>query len=257
MTVVLAPPHLTEEARYDWDLLQRQTVGASTFDPAAANLLPEPARRWVIRAIAPGTPLLRAVVLSMHGTIRLGSWRRFHATQVLLPMEGFAWCASAYLGILPVHGFDRYRAGAGEMRWRLLDTFPMMSAAGPDITRSAVGRLACEFVLAPAAALDPRVGWKALDERHAVATLPIGSDDYDVILSIAPNGRLESVTMHRWGNPDKGAYREHPFGVVCEGETSFDGFTIPEGIRGGWWPWTTRWADGEFIRFTIDDALFR
>ncbi|MDP4510074.1 DUF6544 family protein [Nonomuraea turcica] len=257
MTVVVAPPYLTQEARRDWDLLQRQTAGAAAFDPACADLLPEPARRWVLHAIAPGTPLLRAIVLSMHGTIRLGPWRRFHASQVLLPLEGFVWCASAYLGVLPVHGFDRYRAGVGEMRWRLLRALPVMSGGGSDITRSAAGRLACEFVLAPAAALDPRVRWKVLDERRAVVTLPVGTEDHEVTLTVAPDGRLESVTMSRWGNPDKGAYREHLFGVECEGEITFDGFTIPAGIRGGWWQGTERWADGEFIRFTIDDALFR
>ncbi|MFI7700671.1 DUF6544 family protein [Nonomuraea sp. NPDC049480] len=257
MTVILAPPYLTEQARHDWELLQRQTAAASPFEPAAADLLPEPARRWILRTIAPGTPLRRAVVLSMRGTIRLGSWRRFHATQVLLPLEGFVWCASAYLGLLPVHGYDRYRAGTGEMRWRLLDAFPVMSGMGPDITRSAAGRLACEFVLSPAAALDPRVRWKPLDERHAMAGFPVGGEDYEVMLAVAADGRLEGVTMSRWGKPDKGPYREHLFGVECEGETTFDGFTLPAGIRGGWWPGTARWAEGEFIRFTIGDALFR
>ncbi|MFF4615535.1 DUF6544 family protein [Nonomuraea jabiensis] len=257
MTVIVAPPHLTEEARHDWDVLQRATERAGVFDPGQADVLPEPARRWVLRTITPGTPLLRAVVLSMRGTIKLGAWRRFRATQVLLPLEGFVWSASVHLGPLPVHGFDRYRAGAGEMRWRLLDTLSMMSGTGTDITRSAAGRLACEFVLAPAAALDPRVRWKALDGRRAVAGLPVGSADHDVTLTIAPDGRLERVTMSRWGNPDKGMYREHLFGVDCEDEITWDGFTLPARMRGGWWPGTERRTDGEFIRFTLDDALFR
>lgn len=257
MTVVVAPPYLTQEARHDWDLLQRQTLQAHPFDPGQADLLPDPARRWVLHTIAPGTAMLRAVVLSTHGTIKLGSWRRFRATQALLPLEGFVWSASACLGLLPVRGFDRYRAGAGEMRWRLLDAFSLMSGTGADITRSAAGRLACEFVLAPAVALDPCVRWKALDERRAVASLPVGSQDHDVTLTIAPDGRLESVTMDRWGNPDKGAYRQQLFGIECEDETVFDGFTLPARIRGGWWPGTARWPDGEFIRFALDGALFR
>ncbi|TMS00282.1 hypothetical protein [Nonomuraea basaltis] len=32
-----------------------------------------------------------------------------------------------------------------------------------------------DFVLAPAAALDRRVRWKALDERHALAGFPVRS----------------------------------------------------------------------------------
>ncbi|GAA3561162.1 hypothetical protein GCM10022419_047250 [Nonomuraea rosea] len=251
MTVVVAPPHLTEQARQDWELLQRQTRQAPAFDPGQADLLPEPARRWILHAIAPGAALSRAVVLTMRGTIKLGQWRRFYATQVLLPLEGYVWSASAWLGPAPVHGFDRYRAGAGEMRWRLLNTFPVMSGSGPDITRSAAGRLACEIVMAPAAALDPRVRWKALDEQHAVATVPIDGEDHDVTLTIAPDGRLERVTMSRWGNPDGTTYREHLFGIECADEATFDGFTIPARVRGGWWP------QGEFIRFALDDVLFR
>ncbi|MFC4119949.1 DUF6544 family protein [Nonomuraea zeae] len=257
MTVVLPPPHLTEQARQDWDLLQRQTRQPPAFDPEQAGLLPEPARRWLLRAVAPGTPLLRAAVLTMRGTIKLGEWRRFHANQVLLPLEGYVWSASTWLGLAPVHGFDRYRAGTGEMRWRVFDTFPVMTGGGPDITRSAAGRLACELVLAPAAALDPRVRWKALDEHHAVATVPIGGEDHEVTLAIALDGRLERVVMSRWGNPDGTAYREHLFGVECLEEGTFDGFTIPARVVGGWWPGTARRAEGEFIRFALDDALFR
>ncbi|MEU7746046.1 DUF6544 family protein [Nonomuraea sp. NPDC049158] len=257
MSVIVAPPYMTETACRDWDLLQAQTKDAQEFDPAQACHLPEPARRWVLHAIAPGAPLLRAVVLDMHGSIRLSTWRDFRAQQVLLPMEGFVWSATAYLGLLPVHGFDRYRAGEGEMRWRLLDLIPVMSGAGPDITRSAAGRLACEFVMAPAAALDPRIRWKPIDDRHAVASLPVGTEDHDVTLTVAPSGALERVTMSRWGDPGEGRYRDHVFGVECGREIEFDGFTIPAYLAGGWWPGTDRWAEGEFIRFTVDDALFR
>ncbi|WP_345408394.1 DUF6544 family protein [Nonomuraea salmonea] len=186
MTVVLAPPHLTQQARHDWDLLQAGTPAPRPFDPAEADLLPEPARRWVLHAIEAGTPLLCSAVLRMRGDIRLGRWRRFEALQVLAPMEGFVWTARAWMGALPVSGFDRYRAGVGEMRWRLLDAVPVMSGTGPDITRSAAGRLACEFVMAPAAALDPRLRWKPLDDDRVIAVVPVGGEDFDVTLTVAP-----------------------------------------------------------------------
>ncbi|TYB64881.1 hypothetical protein FXF51_20785 [Nonomuraea sp. PA05] len=257
MTVVLAPPRLTEQARQDWDLLQRPTRRPPAFDPDLAGLLPEPARRWLLHAIEPGTPLLRAVVLSMRGTIRLGEWHRFHANEALLPLEGYVWAGTASLGMTSVRGLDRYRAGAGETRWRMFGAFPMVTGGGPDVTRGAAGRLACELVLAPAAALDPRVRWKALDERHAVAAMPIGGEDHEVTLAVAPDGRLDSVTTTRWGAPGGTAYHEHAFGMECVEEGTFDGFTIPARVRGGWWPGTERWRDGESIHFALDDALFR
>ncbi|MEV0591440.1 DUF6544 family protein [Nonomuraea cavernae] len=257
MSVVVAPPYLSYEARRDWQLLQAATEDPEPFDPARAGLLPEPARRWLLHAIAPGTPLLRAVVLETHGTIRLGGWRTFHATQALLPMVGFVWTATAYVGLLNVQGFDRYLCGAGEMRWRLMNTIPVMSGTGEDITRSAAGRLASEFVLAPAVALDPRIRWKPVDDRRVIACLPVGDEEHEVTLDVAPSGRLTAVTLQRWGNPDQERYREHPFGARCEGEITFDGFTLPESLRVGWWPDMERWAEGEFLRFSIDDALYR
>jgi len=47
---------------------------------------------------------------------------------------------------LPVVGYDRLSSGTAQMRWRLLGLLPVMTAAGPDITRSAAGRLAGELV---------------------------------------------------------------------------------------------------------------
>ena len=35
------------------------------------------------------------------------------------------------------------------MRWRLAGAIPIVSAEGPDVTRSAAGRLASEIVVAP------------------------------------------------------------------------------------------------------------
>lgn len=51
------------------------TATAETFDPAATMGLPEPARRWLSHAIAPGTPLWNRAELTMHGQIKLGRWR--------------------------------------------------------------------------------------------------------------------------------------------------------------------------------------
>ena len=70
---------------------------AETFDPDAIMGLPEPARRWLGHAIAPGTPLWSSVELTMHGQIKLGRWRPFTAHQVLTPPGGYLWAARTRL----------------------------------------------------------------------------------------------------------------------------------------------------------------
>jgi uncharacterized protein DUF6544 len=84
---------------------------AETFDPAAIVGLPEPARRWLDHAIAPGTPLWSSVELTMHGQVKLGRWRSFTARQILTPPDGYIWAARTRLAGLAAWGeSDFFRA---------------------------------------------------------------------------------------------------------------------------------------------------
>lgn len=145
--------------RQEWRWLATTVADPPGFDPAMTAALPAPARRWLTHAIVPGTPLWQAVRLTMRGQIRLGQWRPITATQLLAASGGYIWAATARLAGLPVTGYDRLNSGSGEMRWRLLYLIPVMTAAGPDITWSAYGRLAGETALipdrVPASHLDP------------------------------------------------------------------------------------------------------
>ena len=49
--------------RRDWLRLATPTSDAAPFSPGLLDGLPGPARRWLTRAIAPGTPLRRAALL--------------------------------------------------------------------------------------------------------------------------------------------------------------------------------------------------
>jgi hypothetical protein len=72
-------------------------------------------------------PLWQPVEVEKTGHIKIGSWRRFTATQVVAPSRGYIWAANARLFGLPVIGFDRLSGRTGEMRWRLLDVVPVVS----------------------------------------------------------------------------------------------------------------------------------
>src|SRR6266487_1041588 len=66
-----------------------------TFTGAELEGLPEPARRHLAAAIAPGTPLAVSARLRMRGSIKVGRWLPFRARQVLSPHHGFVWAARA------------------------------------------------------------------------------------------------------------------------------------------------------------------
>lgn len=221
---------------------------AETFDPAAIVGLPEPARRWLGHAIAPGTPLWSSVELTMHGQIKLGRWRSFTARQVLTPPDGYIWAARTRLAGLPVTGYDRLGSGGGEMRWRLMRLIPVLNESGPDVTRSAYGRLAGEIVLIPTAFR--HASWSLGEHAGtAVATWQFGDDTEAAELLLKPNGRLAEVRVNRWGNPGGAPFGRYPFAVRVEAESRFGGITIPTVFRAAW-------GENEFFRAEITGAVF-
>jgi hypothetical protein len=140
------------------------------------------------------------------------------------------------------------------MRWRLLGLIPVLTASGPDITRSAAGRLAGEIALVPTAFQCAR--WEQADGT-AAATWQIGEDTETARLRVAPDGRIVEIIVDRWGNPGGTPFRRHTFGVSVEAEASFGGIAIPSRFRAGWWHGTDRQDEREFFRAQVTSAVFR
>jgi hypothetical protein len=250
------PPWAARRVRKDWAELCAPTRHATVFDPAVVAGLPEPVRRYLTHAIAPGTPLWQSVEVSMVGHIKIGAWRRFTATQVVAQPRGYIWAANARLFGIPVMGYDRLSGGTGEMRWRLLDLVPVVSTDGPDMARSAAGRLASEIALIPTAF--GSATWTGGDRPDtAVASWGAGDHEERVELHVGPAGQLRDVLMQRWGNPDGRPFARYPFGVTVDGERTDAGVTLPATVRAGWWRGTDRQDAGEFFRARITKVTFR
>jgi hypothetical protein len=236
---------------HDWESLVPDHAPDQTFVPAMVSTLPEAAQRLLLHAIAPGVPLWRSVELRMRGEIRLGRWRRFTARQVLTPGVGFVWAATAKFYGLPVSGYDRYNAGTGAMRWRLLGVVPVLTATGPDITRSAAGRLAAEAMFVPTT-FDLASWADGPTPDVARRTWRVGDHQDAVDLQVASDGTLRAVTMQRWGQAGKAPAQRRPFGVSMLAEHRLTGLAIPVRFT-GWWDTP---GDGDFFRAEITAAAF-
>lgn len=228
------------------------------FERVMVDGLPAPAQRWLLRAIVPGAQLARSVELRMSGTLRLDDEAPFEMTaeQVLAPPRGFVWRAHVSRGKVRIRGYDRYAAGAGELRWWAYGLVPVVTDAGPDVTRSAAGRLAGEAALLPSMLL-PQHGavWEAIDDDVARATLAIDDEPVTFLIDVAPDGRLRRVTIRRWnGDPSNGDIGYMPFVVDFEGERQFGGYRLPLRMSAGWR------RDGivrPFFEAELDSAMFR
>lgn len=216
--------------------------------------MPAAVRRYLEHAVAAGGEEALEVRLRMHGELRLGErWWPFRAEQWLAPERGFHWQASARSGPLWVRGFDRYLAGRGEMRWRLLGVIPVLSASGTDIDRSARGRLAAEAIWAPAALRPERgVEWSVEDDGWLCAHREVDGEAQELRLDVDEAGRLRRLVIGRWGNPDDEGWRTVAFGGEVLEERSFGALTVPARMVAGWWPGEERFEEGQFFRVVLD-----
>ena len=249
-----------EEVRALWRRLTPGLASIDTFDPATLDDLPEAAQRWLRHAIAPGTALGRAGVFQMHGRIRLGRWLPFRAIQLQVPGVGYLWVARARMGPITISGYDSYLDGVGQMRWRLFGALPVVNASGPDVDRSAAGRVALDAFLVPTAwvpGVSPGLTWESGSPSDtAKAQWRVGDQLLRAELNVAEGGALRSLSMARWANPHGEPWAQYPCGGELGGEAAFGGLMIPANLRAGYFFGTDRWAQGEFFRATITEAEF-
>lgn len=240
------------------DLWHSALSGDSFFQTPSIAHLPEAVQRYLKHAITPGAQLAQVVRLHMHGEIKLKHWLPFRAEEVIVWKRGFIWSATVRMFGMPVLGFDRLIDGEGAMRWKLLGVIPVMTASGPDITRSAAGRVAGEVVWLPSILCNNEVSWATADSSRLNARFNAYGENVEMELLIDDKGQLNTVQLQRWGNPRDTGFHYISFGVIVEDENRFDGFAIPTRLRAGWYFGTDRFeSEGEFFRVTIDDAEYR
>lgn len=223
----------------------------AAFSSEDLDHAPEPVRRYFRHAIGDGSPRSPAAELRMRGHIKIGPWLPFRARQLLAPRIGTVWAAQ--VGPKIITGSDQYLLGQGAMDWRLFGLLPIMRASGPDISRSAAGRVAGESVWVPTALAPPsEASWTASSEHEITVEVPVDKHHIAVTHQIDDNGRLLRSHFDRWGDPDRtGVFALHPFGLEATGWGSFDGISIPTAGQVGWHHHTERWDEGLFFRFEI------
>ena len=234
-----------------------------TFSPDKLDRLPTAAKRYLEHAIAPGTKIASAVRLKMHGEIKLKKWIPFTAEQVICWEHGLIWSAMAWMnGFLPIVGSDRVIDGIGAMQWKLLGLFPVMTASGTDLTRSAIGRLQAESVWLPSVFCGDDVSWTSTElsdlDSNLHSSCVVQGDRAELDFTMDRSGRLKTTKLPRWGNPEGAEFHYVDFGGILEEEGTFGGYTIPTRLRAGWYFGSKRFeSEGEFFRATIDDAIYR
>lgn len=233
-----------------------------TFKPQMVEQVPEPARRYLLHAIAEGTPLASRVELLGEGEIRLkGEFKPFVSRQLLVARRGFVWKADL---VAPVVAVDHYLDDQSEVRVLAMGCLPVVRSGGADVTRSSRHRFAIEHIWLPTALLPAAgVGWERIDDSRARAKLLVDDEPLDLTLTIAASGRLEQVQMRRWsdqplpGQAGPQAFRLVDYAARVDAEGTFAGLTVPTGLSVGVLPPADANGLDEGFRITITDAEFR
>jgi hypothetical protein len=207
------------------------------------------------RSISPGTPPFTSVQLELEGHIKLGSWHRFTATQTIRPRHGYTWKGRTTVGGVSVNGVETMTPSTARKLWQAARFLPVVRADGPDVLNSAAGRLAAESIFVPTT-FGMAVWEPAASPDSAFATWRIGARVDRVRIDVTPSGRLQSVSLRRWGTPPGHRYGRHLFGLRFEEEITFDGVTIPRTMTAHWWFGTEREDDGAVLRAQVVDARF-
>ncbi len=136
--------------------------------------LPGPVQRFLRTAGVPGKAKPSALRIDFEGELRGkdGPWMPFTSTQVNTfdpPTRSF-WMDATMKG-LPTKGWHHYEDGRAAMRIKLLGAFTVLAASGPQLdTTETVTWFNDLCLYAPSALIDPRITWRAIDDRSSEAT---------------------------------------------------------------------------------------
>lgn len=223
-------------------LIASQPTNRQVFEPTVIADLPEPARRFLSFAIAPGTPLYHGVDLQMEGRISNGTgaepgWMDMEARQVMALPDGFVWQVDARRGSVRLVGSDVAYTGGSWTRFWLAGLAPVVRAGlNEDHARSSLGRCGSEaiFWLPTALMPGPGVHWEGLGPDSARVTLKAHGFEQAFDIHVNGEGALTYVVFQRWSdaNPDK-RFQLQPFGGELSAFKTFEGVTIPTRVDGG------------------------
>lgn len=240
-----------------WRALEQTGDTRQIFTEALVADLPDPARRYFLHAIRPGTPIASRIHWRYTGTMKPSQQMpelSLSANQIIAAQRGFVWKTVAHKGPLVVTAADYYCDGDARMRISLFGLIPVINATGPDLARSGLGRLLVESIAIPASLLPgPNVQIEPLDESHFRAVVNLRGELTPITIAVDAEGCVKQMMMPRWGDlTDDGHFEYIPYGATVEEERTFGGYTIPSRIRVAWWYGTDRYL--EQIRLSVVSA---
>jgi hypothetical protein len=262
----LRPSSLRSRYRRDVARVRAQARVADAGGPgrpiAEADLapLPAPVQRYLRRAGVVGRPRVRGFHARLRGqmrTARDASWMKATVEQVdLFPPDGASrlFFMTASRAGIPFDAFHRYADGAATMQVKVAGLFPVVDAAGPEMTRSETVTLLNDICLmAPAALLDAPITWRAIDAHRGEATYTNAGHSVSATLTVDDQGDLTGFLSFDRAQSDGKTSHLYPWSTPVIRTAELGGRRLPVEIEARW-----REPDGEWTygRFTVESLAY-
>ncbi|MEZ5142929.1 MAG: DUF6544 family protein [Acidimicrobiales bacterium] len=236
---------------------------AGTVTEAELAHLPGPVATYVRATGAVGRPRVDGFRARIHGRIRSGpdaAWMPFTGEQVnrFGPEPSRVLFMAASMFGVPIDVLHTFTGSAARMRVKAWSLVPMVDAQGEEMTRAeTVTQLNDLCVMAPAALVDPRLQWEAIDERSARVTFTRGSVTVAAVLGFDDDGRLvDFVSDDRLrASSDGSTFTPQRWSTPLRDYRSFDGRSLSTAGEGRW---HAPDPEGEFayLEFDIDEITY-
>jgi hypothetical protein len=224
----------------------QHNIQPKTYDSKELEGLPDPVQRFFRTVLKEGQPIVAAVNLSQQGLFNMSEtkakWSPFTATQfVTTQRPGFDWDARIQMASgVSAFVHDAYMLGGGSLHASLLGLFTVADVRGtPAAAQGELLRFFAEMPWYPTALLPSQgVGWEAIDNTSARATMTDGATTVSLVFRFNAEGTIETMraearcrdklTAMPWSGRFWDYSTRDGMLIPLEGEV---GWEYPEGIR--------------------------
>jgi hypothetical protein len=156
--------------------------------------LPSPVQTYLRYAGVVGKPKIKNFKICFEGQMREKGkdWFNFTSRQYnFVDQPARHFFMKARINGLPVHGYHSYKIKDARMQIRLLGLFPIVNLDGPEMFPTETVTFFNDLCLfAPAALLDTRITWEAVNELSARATFTNRGTSISAMLYFNDKGQL-------------------------------------------------------------------
>lgn len=235
--------------------LQRTQKAPASLTEGDLAALPPPVQRYLRYAGVVHRPAVQNFRVVFDGAMREKgkNWFSFASEQYNFldrPTRLF-FMQGRFFGVT-VPGYHAYKNGTAKMDIRAFGLYPLVRESGTLLNRAETVTLFNDMcLLAPAALVDKRIAWRAVDDSTAAATFTVAGISVSATLSFNREGQLVNfVSNDRY---DVAAKQRFRFSTPVREYRTYNGYRLPAYGEAVW-----HYPDGEFVygKFWLKDVRY-